>query len=158
VYLLQTQSTAPIDDKHFITWSDFNRRRLLQLLSPLFQTSRKMATFEIDCCVRGYHVSQRLWTSTVGENLSCRWEPTNENDRYAVVVMNDYTVIGHIPRKFSHVCSLFLRRRGNIICVATGKWRYSVDLPRGWLEIPCKLIFSAKPNKLRKLVHQWMAT
>ena len=116
-----------------------------------------MATFEIDCCVRGYHVYQRLWTSTVGENLSCRREPTNENDRYAVAVMKDYTVIGHIPRKFSRLCSLFLRRGGNIICVVTGTRRYSVDLPQGGLEIPCKLIFTAKPseiNKLRKLLHQ----
>ena len=95
-----------------------------------------MATFEINCCVRGYHVYQRLWTSTVGEHLSCRREHTNENDRYAVAVMKDDTVIGHVPRKFSRVCSLFLRRGGNIICVVTGTWRYSVDLPQGGLEIP----------------------
>ena len=93
-----------------------------------------MATFEINCYVQGYHVYQRLWTVTVGENLSCTWEPTIENDRYAVAVMKDYTVIGHIPHKFSHVCSLFLRIRGNIICVVTGTRRYSVDLSQGGLE------------------------
>jgi len=112
-----------------------------------------MDTFEIDCCVQGYHVYQRLWTATVGENLSCRWEPTNENDRYAVEVTKEYAVIGHIPC----VCSLFIRRGGNIVCVVTGTRRYSVDLPQGGLEIPCKLIFTAKPreiNKLRKLLRQ----
>jgi len=43
-----------------------------------------MASFEIDSCVKGYHVYQQLWTGTVGENLSCRQEPINENDRYAI--------------------------------------------------------------------------
>jgi len=63
----------------------------------------QMATFEIDCCVRGYHVYLKLWTATVGENLFCGWEPTNENDRYALAFTKDYAFIGHIPRKFSRV-------------------------------------------------------
>ena len=62
----------------------------------------KMDTFEIDCCVQGYHVYQRLWTATFCENLSFRQEPINENDRYAVAVTKEQSVIGHIPCKFSH--------------------------------------------------------
>ena len=57
----------------------------------------KMATFEIGCCVRGYHAYQQLWTATSGENLSCKQQPISENDRYAVAVVKDYAVIGHIP-------------------------------------------------------------
>ena len=43
--------------------------------------------FEINCCVRGYHVYHRLWTATVGENLTCTREHTNESNRYAVAKM-----------------------------------------------------------------------
>ena len=32
----------------------------------------------------------------------------NESDRYAVAVIEDDSIVGHIPRKISHVCSLFL--------------------------------------------------
>ena len=71
-----------------------------------------MATFEKDCCVRGYHVYQRVWDAAIGENLICRREPINESDGYAVAVTKDGTVIGHLPRKVSCVCSLFLRRGG----------------------------------------------
>ena len=32
------------------------------------------------------------------------------SDRYAVAVKNEGTIIEHLPRKLSQVCSLFLRR------------------------------------------------
>ena len=110
-----------------------------------------MATFEKECCVCGYHIYQRVWDAAIGENLTCRQEPTNESDRYAVAVTKDGTVIGHLPRKVSRVCSLFLRRGGTISCVVTGPRRYSADLPQGGLEIPCKLLFTAKAREIDKL-------
>ena len=45
----------------------------------------------------------------------------------------------------------FLRRGGTIDCVVTGTQRYSADLPQGGLEIPCKLLFTAKARKIDKL-------
>ena len=36
-------------------------------------------------------------------------------------------IIGHLPRKLSRVCSLFLRRGGVISCAVTGGHRYSGD-------------------------------
>ena len=36
--------------------------------------------------------------------------PKNTSDRYAVAVKNEGTIIEHLPRKLSWVCSLFLRR------------------------------------------------
>ena len=38
-----------------------------------------MATFEKDCCVRGYHVYQQVWDAAIVETLTCRREPTNES-------------------------------------------------------------------------------
>ena len=62
----------------------------------------------------------RVWDAVIGEHLTCRREPTNESDRYAVTVLKDGNVIGHLPRKVSRVCSLFLRRGGTISCEVTG--------------------------------------
>ena len=54
--------------------------------------------------IRGYHVYKKVWAATVGEALVCEREPS---DRYAVAVKNEGTIIEHLPRKLSRVCSLF---------------------------------------------------
>ena len=86
----------------------------------------------------------------IGEVLICRKEPTNSADRYAVAVLKEETIIGHLPRKMSKVCSLFLRRCGSIRCKVTGSRRYSSDLPQGGLEIPCSLLFKANVKETTK--------
>ena len=70
-------------------------------------------------------------------------------DRYAVsvVIQESDEVVEHLPRKISHVCSLFLRRGGEITCEITGRRRHSLDLPQGGLEIPCILVFTTQEEK-----------
>ena len=51
--------------------------------------------------------------------------------------MKNSTAVGHVPRKISSVCSLFLRKNGTLVCKVTGSRRYSRDMPQGGLEIPC---------------------
>ena len=50
-----------------------------------------------------------IWAAAIGEELVCGREPTNMADRYAGAILKQGTVIGHLPRKVSKVCSLFLR-------------------------------------------------
>ena len=80
----------------------------------------------------------------------------NLNDVYAIAIKNGASVIGHVPRKLSAACSLFLRLGGTINCEITDNHRrYSADLPQGGLELPCKFVFSAERPllcKLKKLV------
>lgn len=112
-----------------------------------------MEEYEILSCVRGYHEYHRIWTTTMGEEL--QWErerPRNPRDPYAVVVKKNGIVVGHLPRKISKICSLFLMHGGNISCVVTGSRRYSADLPQGGLEIPSKVIFSGEPKEIKKLL------
>ncbi len=60
-------------------------------------------------------------------------------------------VVGHVPQKISWLCFLFLRCGGNIICHVTGARKYSTDLPRGGLEIPCLLFFTGESKEISKL-------
>ena len=77
--------------------------------------------YEIEaCCVRGYHVYQTIWLAAIGEQLTCTREPGHPTDRYAVAVIKDSTIIGHLPKKISKICSLFLRRGGSIQCTVSG--------------------------------------
>ena len=110
-----------------------------------------MEEFGRDCCIRGYHIYKEIWRAAIGEELECDREPENSCDRYAVCVKRSGVVIGHLPRKLSRVCSLFLRRGGVISCTVTGGRRYSGDLPQGGLEIPCFLLFKHKPKEVQKL-------
>ena len=57
----------------------------------------------------------------MGEELACQCEEGNPNDVYAFAVKTDADiVVGHLPRKISAACSLFLRRSGTIVCQVTG--------------------------------------
>ena len=98
-----------------------------------------------------YHIYKDQWTSYVGESLSCNRETDNTKDPYAVCVV----IVGHVSRKISAACSLFLRGNGTITCIVTAARRFSVDLPQGGLEVPCKLVFKGPKAlilKIKKLV------
>lgn len=115
-----------------------------------------MDTHEADSCVRGFHVYSNIWTPFVGETLACEKEIGNPTDPYAVAIKKGSEVVGHVPRKSSAACSLFLLFGGTVCCKITdNKRRYSSDLPQGGLEIPCKFIFQGDTKsvaKVRKLI------
>ena len=70
---------------------------------------------EIPCCVRGYHMYKEVLKAVIGEALEFHWEPTNTTDRYAVAVMKAATIIRHLPRKLSKVCSLFYEEEARYV-------------------------------------------
>ena len=69
-------------------------------------------THKADSCVRGFHVYSDIWTPFVRESLTCehlmQTLSGNPNDPYAVAIRKGSKVVGHMPRKSSAVCSLFL--------------------------------------------------
>ena len=104
-----------------------------------------MKEFEINSCVRGYHVYSSIWEISIGEQFECARETLNDSDRYAVAVIKDcynWTL---------RLCSLFLRRGGSIMCTVTTTRHYLADLSQGSLEVFCLLPFKAQPKEIRKL-------
>ena len=85
-------------------------------------------------------------------------ESGNHEDRYAVAVINDTQVVGHVPRKISFVCHLFLRNLGMMVCKITGPRQYSADLHQGGLEVPCLYQFYSDSEerliKVQKLLEK----
>ena len=117
----------------------------------------KMEKYEVSSVVRGFHVYQRSWSPSLEEQLACLREDGNDKDRYAVAVLRHGRVVGHIPRRISAACSLFIERNGRIHCRITGTRQYSADLPQGGLEIPCVLTFEGdkkEVTKVRKLINK----
>ena len=71
-----------------------------------------MASFEIEAMVRGHHIYKNVWSAVIDEEFPCKREDGNGFDPFAVAVCNGDIVIGHVPRKISSVCSLYIRRGG----------------------------------------------
>jgi len=99
------------------------------------------ATYNYDSEVMGYHIYKDVWEPTNGEVLACLRETGNDFDCFAVSVMKDAVIVGHVPRRISSICSMFLLNDGTIKCEITGRRRYSRSIPQGGLEVPCRLLF-----------------
>ena len=112
-----------------------------------------MDSATIESCVRGHHIYKANWNPCEGEELFCCKEENNSHDPYAVVVMKGNVIVGHVLRKISAACSLFLEKEDTTItCTITGKQRYSTELPQGGLEVPCVLNFRGRVKDVGKIV------
>ena len=118
------------------------------------QRTVEMSTFSfsVDSMMRGYHEYMYIWENpSVEYNLVCEREPGNAHDTHAVAIKKnidgEIKIVGHILRKISAVCSIFLRHGGNILCHVSRVCQYSLDLAQGGLEITCVLKFVASNQK-----------
>ena len=92
----------------------------------------------------------RVWTPHVGEILHTRKEAVNHHDRFAVAVLKEDRIVGHIPREVSKTAWYFLEHGGEIRCEITSRRRRS-DIGKG-LEVPCTYTFEGKPKMIKKLI------
>ena len=101
-----------------------------------------MESVEIASCVRGHHVYKATWKPKAGEKLECRREEDKLHYPYAVAMKKGEKIVGHVPRKISAACSLFLKKEDTTItCTVTGITEFSHDLLQGGLEVLCLLLF-----------------
>jgi len=83
----------------------------------------------LKCPIYGeFTLYEEMWVAAAGEVLECMRVPHNVQGRYTVTVKKMGTIMRHLPRRLSRVCSLFLRWGGTISCTVTGRRRYSIDL------------------------------
>ena len=130
---------------------DYNKgvaKTKFSLTTPNHQNSNTCVVMSLrsvsqsfDSVIRGHHIYKEVWSPVIGEILTCEEEPGNVNDLFAVAIKRSGIVVGHIPRTISSVCCLFLRR-GTISCEVIGHRQYSLDLPQGGLDVPCRLTFT----------------
>ena len=81
--------------------------------------------FAITFTVCGYHVYKDIWATEIGSKLPCFPDPHIREDHYAVAVMDGTSIVGHVPRKISYICYIFLLHSGSIICHVIGPRQYS---------------------------------
>ena len=117
--------------------------------------SSNMEKFTFDSAVRGYHVYNVVWKPTIGKKLQADQELGNEADKFAVKVVKNNEIVGHLPRKYSRTLWYFIARGGKICLEVTGRRRHCKELCGG-MEISCRLVFSCsskvKINRLKELL------
>ena len=68
---------------------------------------RSDTVYQKALCVCRHHIYKNIWEVAVGEIVACILEPGKFHDRNVVAVEKNGRIIGHLPRKVSHVCALF---------------------------------------------------
>ena len=61
--------------------------------------------------MRVFHAYKSIWTPVVNGVHPTLLEHGNPVDRYAVFVMKDTTIVGHVPREISRTCWYLLKEK-----------------------------------------------
>ena len=93
-----------------------------------------METTWFSSIIRGHHIYKEVWEPIYGQILQCTRETSYRFDPFAVFIISDSEIVGHVPQKISATCALFLQHQGSIQCEVTGDRRHSSDLPQGDLK------------------------
>ena len=105
--------------------------------------------------IRGYHEYKDLWTPHLGQSLATKAETTNPLDRFAVAVLLDDDVVGHLPKgklgRYAKTISFFLQANARNSCTAvvTGQ-AVSLGDKKG-MQVPCNLCFCGARPFLERL-------
>ncbi len=81
---------------------------------------------------------------------SINQEHGNAEDQYAVAVINNDQVVGHVPRELSQTFWYFIEREGENIRKFTGRRQRSALL-HGGMETPCIYTLRGKKKLVKKL-------
>ena len=57
----------------------------------------KANSFSFNSYTRGYHAYMKIWNPADGEVLVCTRETDNPHDNYAVSIIRNSYVVGHVP-------------------------------------------------------------
>ena len=82
-------------------WLTLAEVALIRVFCKIFEMSSTI--FSIESCVRGYHVYKSSWAASIGEILLCEREERNLEDPYAVAIVRNGVIVGHVPRTISCV-------------------------------------------------------
>ena len=108
--------------------------------------------------IAGYHVYKTAWTPVIGEELVGEMEPLNPEDPYAICVMKNGSIVGHLEKgtseRFSQITFFFLRADRSASCRIIIMC-HPVNLGDGkGQKVPCRLIFRGKSRLIAILQEQ----
>ena len=89
---------------------------------PLPIVTDKANSFSFNSYARGYHAYMKIWNPVDGEVLVRTRQTDNPHDNYAVSIIRNSYVVGHVPLSLSKTFSNFLSLPAStMLCMVTGK-------------------------------------
>ena len=89
---------------------------------PLAIAIDKANSFLFNSYARGYHAYMKIWNPVDGEVLVCTRETDDPHDNYAVSIIRNSYVVGHVPLGLSKTFSNFLSLPAStMLCIVTEK-------------------------------------
>ena len=77
--------------------------------------------FEFQSYIIGHHLYKDIRTPILDEKLATNKEKSNPHDKFAVAVVRDDHIVGHVPKDFLKLCASVMLSGGKINCTVTGK-------------------------------------
>ena len=99
-------------------------------------------TFEFDCRVQGYHITDKHWNDIAIEGFIVCHEENNKYDPCGMAVYcehgpdNDNINVGHIPIELSSTLCFFVTHGGKVSAKMRQKTYRASNLEQGGLEVP----------------------
>ena len=70
----------------------------------------KQRQYDLNSFVRGFHAYMDIWTPKVGgENFCLNPENENQHDKFAVAIVLEERIVGHVPEKLSKIFHRFMK-------------------------------------------------
>ena len=101
----------------------------------------KQKQYDLDSFVRRYHAYMNIWKPKVGDEQFClKSENENRHDKFAVAIVLEERIVGHVPKNLSKIFHQFMKIPNSTIgCKLIGK---RVNREAGYgLEIPVQYRF-----------------
>lgn len=101
----------------------------------------------VESVICGNHICKDVWQPRVGERLLLEREEGNAHDRFAVCLVKNGTVGGHVPIEVSQLYTgTSYVHGGSITCEVTGRRKHGKGL-----EVPCVYSFAGSDKLIQKM-------
>ena len=119
----------------------FSRKHSLKRHLKLTKTHNVIDTFKFDSFITGHYHYRYIWTPRIGEELIGKHEPNNSYDKFAIAILKDDTIVGHVPREISSQFAELLESEGMVNVKVKAN---PVKTKRNGIRVPCTYIVSGK--------------
>ena len=122
-----------------------------RIVKPLLKLSMartldcRIKVLKFESYITGHHVYQYAWEPYLGEELQCRIEHENEYDKYAVAIIKNERIVGHIPASLARYCNAALRAGAVITGQVNG---HRCNTRQNGIEVPCQYSIRGRSHLL----------
>ena len=110
--------------------------------------------FQFSSFITGYYHYRHRWTPQIDEELTCAHEANNIYDEYAIAVMKDGVIVGHVPRTISKQFYNLLKGGGFVKTKVIGN---PANTKKLGIHVPCLYIVSGQKSYIQDIKNNFVS-